>query len=133
MYIQAGVENYRNTGIMLLVYKSLRGTSKCEAIHSFLASKSVDFNNVSCAYFDVKILWLITNFNRRRLAELGVETLPENASPSECVNFTRMSNVPKNELPLIGTKYCRQVVADFEESNTAYIHCNGQEFILKSG
>ena len=114
MNLHVGTEHYRNTFVALDCYKSLRGTSKVEALHSVLDRKVYASTSMRNLLFDAHLHWHITNYNRERLRSLGrTDVLPDGVSPSEVVP-ARVSIVKRTPL-LFGFGYYDQVLREFNE------------------
>ena len=54
--VQTGTANYCNTGHEIPTHQSLRGTSRCEALHSVCDSSFCIFKNYCSALYDVHCL-----------------------------------------------------------------------------
>jgi hypothetical protein len=114
MNLHVGTEHYRNTFVGLDRYKSLRGTSKVEALHAVLDRKVYASTSMRNLFFDAHLHWHITNYNRERLRSLGrTDVLPDGVSPSEVVP-ARVSIVETTPL-LFGFGYYDQVLREFNE------------------
>ena len=113
MNLEMGQAYYRGTNILLDFFKSLRGSSRVEAIHSVLDRKVYASSNMREMLFDARLHWHLTNYNRERLRSLGRETLPGGVSPSE-VNPNRISIVESTTL-LFGFGYFHRIMTEFDE------------------
>lgn len=83
MNLSTGESNYRGTGIYLPTYKSGRGSSKVEAVHSVVDRGLYNFNNIRQIVFDARAMWKLTNYNRERTRNMGQEALPDSIAACE--------------------------------------------------
>ena len=83
MIVSTGSRNYRNTGQMLDTYKSTRGTSCVEVLHSVMDKTMYTFNRIRQMVFDARALWKIIHYNRARLRAMEKVCIPDGVSPSE--------------------------------------------------
>lgn len=106
MNVSTGSSEYRDTGISLPTYRSLRGTSKVEAVHSVADRATYTFNNIRQIVFDARVHWKLTNYNRGRLRDMDKDALPDSIAPSEvdCTNI-----VPTTSLKF-GFDYCHHTL-----------------------
>ncbi|KAL9189375.1 hypothetical protein ACHAXT_009050 [Thalassiosira profunda] len=111
MNVAVGEVNYRNTGVMLMEYKSLRGTNGNEAMHSVMDRKMYATNHIRKLYFDAKAHWNITHYNRVRLGDMGKEVLPHGVAPHE---DDSIAIVASTDL-LFGFAYCDSVLKAKED------------------
>ena len=123
MNVQTGVANYRDTGIYLPTFMSLRGSSKVEALHAVMDRVFYAVNNVRQLLFDARAHWSITNYNRARLEKLGLPALPPGVAPSES-DASTINIVPHTDLRF-GFDYCQHVLQDLEQS----IHMSALEMV----
>ena len=83
MIVSLGLQNYRNSGQMLEAYKSNRGTSCVEVLHSVMDKTMYIFNRIRQMVFDARAMWKITHYNRARLRAMGKPCIADGVSPSE--------------------------------------------------
>lgn len=110
-YVQVGEADYRNTGVVLPVYKSLRGTSKVESLHSTLDRAFYSMRNFRTKVFDARASWHIANYNRRRLVALGKNAIPCGVAPSEDDDAVLAPPEAATKL-LLGFEYARATMGD---------------------
>ena len=80
-YVKVGTINFHSTGHHLAHYRSLRGTSKVEAVHSVLDRTFYSQRGIGTEVFDARLGWWILGYNRRRLRTLGKKVPPDSMSP----------------------------------------------------
>ena len=80
-YVKVGTINFHLTGHHLTHYRSLRGTSKVEAVHSVLDRTFYSQRGIGTEVFDARLGWWILGYNRRRLRTLGKKVPPDSMSP----------------------------------------------------
>ena len=110
MNVKTGESNYRNTGITLPTYQSLRGSSKVEVVHSVTDRAMYTFNNIRQITFDARVHWKITNYNRQRMRDMNKFALPDSVAPSE---VDHCNIVPSTTLRF-GFDYCHYVMEKTE-------------------
>jgi hypothetical protein len=120
MHAQTGEANYRNTGTHLPTYKSMRGTSKCEAVHSVAEKLMHAFNNIREVTYDARMEWMIINYNRKILRRMSKPALPESVAPSEVSQATCPPIVPSTDF-LFGYQYYHRVKEDLEDEIQAAV------------
>lgn len=76
-YVKVGTINFHSTGHHLTHYRSLRGTSKVEAVHSVLDRTFYSQRGIGTEFFDARLGWWILGYNRRRLRTLGKKVPPD--------------------------------------------------------
>eukprot|EP00956_Cyclotella_meneghiniana_P042009 scaffold248301_cov116-Cyclotella_meneghiniana.AAC.1 len=106
MNLCTGTADYRRTGFTLPTYKSLRGSSKVEAVHSVADRGMYTSQNIRQIVFDARMFWKMTNLNRGMLRRLGRSALPDSVSPLE---VDGCDIVEKTDL-MFGFEYCRHVL-----------------------
>lgn len=87
-YVQVGSVDYHNTGHQLTHYKSLRGTSKVEAVHSVLDRTFYGSRGIGTEVFDARLGWWIVGYNRRRLRAVGRKVPPDAMPPKVLFSIT---------------------------------------------
>ena len=80
-YVRVGTINFHSTGHHLVHYRSLRGTSKVEAVHSVLDRNFYTQRGIGMELFDARLGWWILSYNRRRLRALGKKIPPDSMPP----------------------------------------------------
>ncbi|KAF4730048.1 hypothetical protein FOZ62_023899, partial [Perkinsus olseni] len=110
-YVQVGEADYRNTGVVLPLYKSLRGTSKVESLHSTLDRAFYSMRNFRTKVFDARASWHIANYNRRRLMALGKSAIPCGVAPSEDDDAVLAPPEAATKL-MLGFEYARAAMGD---------------------
>ena len=87
-YVKVGTINYHSTGHHLDHFRSLRGTSKVEAVHSVLDRVFYTQRGIGSEVFDARLGWWTIAYNRRRLRALGMKVPPDTMSPKVCIFAT---------------------------------------------
>ena len=80
-YVRVGSVNFHNTGHHLDHYRSLRGTSKVEAVHSVLDRTFYGTRGICTEVFDARLGWWVLGYTRRRLRALGKKVPPDVMPP----------------------------------------------------
>ena len=80
-YARVGSVNFHSTGHHLSHYRSLRGTSKVEAVHSVLDRTFYSQRGIGIEVFDARLGWWLLGYNRRRLRALGKKVPPDTMPP----------------------------------------------------
>ena len=80
-FVKVGTINFHSTGHHLVHYRSLRGTSKVEAVHSVLDRNFYTQRGIGTEVFDARLGWWILAYNRRRLRALGKRVPPDSIPP----------------------------------------------------
>ncbi len=83
-FVKVGTINYHTTGHHLDHYRSLRGTSKVEAVHSVLDRTFYSQRGIGMEVFDARLGWWLIGYNRRRLRALGKKLPPDTMPPKVC-------------------------------------------------
>ena len=73
--MKVGTINYHSTGHHLDHFRSLRGTSKVEAVHSVLDRVFYTQRGIGTEVFDARLRWWTIAYNRRRLRALGKKVM----------------------------------------------------------
>ncbi len=84
-YVRVGTINFHSTSHQLEHYRSLRGTSKLEAVHSVLDRNFYTQRGIGMEIFDARLGWWILSYNRRRLRALGKKIPPDTMPPKVCL------------------------------------------------
>lgn len=87
-FVKVGTINYHSTGHHLDHYRSLRGTSKVEAVHSVLDRTFYSQRGIGSVVFDARLGWWILGYNRRRLRALGKKVPPDSMPPKVYTHLT---------------------------------------------
>lgn len=66
-YVKVGEVDFHKTGVKLTEYRSLRGTSKVEALHSVMARSFYTTNGLAREVYNGRLSWTISRYNRNRL------------------------------------------------------------------
>ena len=106
MNVSTGSSNYRGSGVSLPTYRSARGSSKCEVVHSVVDRGMYTYNNVRQITFDARLHWKITNMNRELARKLDKPALPDSVAPSEVEN----ANIVSKTSLRFGFDYCHRVL-----------------------
>ncbi len=83
-YVRIGTINFHSTGHQLVHYRSLRGTSKVEAVHSVLDRNFYTQRGIGMEIFDARLGWWILSYNCRCLRALG-KIPPDTMPPKVCL------------------------------------------------
>ena len=109
--------NFRNSGVELQAWTSLRGTSRVEVWHSVCAKSFACLSGISQRTYDARIGWLLLRYNRRRQSQHGLKVPPE-ALPPRTVYLQGQGShlypdwrlaVNDDHLPKIGFRYAYHV------------------------
>ncbi|KAF4649112.1 hypothetical protein FOL47_002421, partial [Perkinsus chesapeaki] len=119
-YRKIGSINYKNGPVELSEYRSLRGTSRVESIHSVMAKAFGPMNALAATVYDCRLSWLISSYNRRRQLALNMKVPPVSVTPRDIELFIASGALDPNKfpdytlaspdcasLPLIGFEYGR--------------------------
>ena len=87
-FVKVGTINYHSTGHHLDHYRSLRGTSKVEAVHSVLDRTFYSQRGIGSVVFDARLGWWILGYNHRRLRALGKKVPPDSMPPKVYTHLT---------------------------------------------
>ncbi|KAF4650172.1 hypothetical protein FOL47_001398 [Perkinsus chesapeaki] len=89
--------------------RSLRGTSKVEAVHSCLSRSFTSFRNFRTEVFDARASWFVANYNRRRLKDIGRKAIPCGVAPVELPGEVGLAPEEASANLLLGFEYARAV------------------------
>ena len=99
-YVKVGSVNYHSTGHHLQHYRSLRGTSKVEAVHSILDHTFYSQHDIGTEVFDARLGWWILAYNRHRLCALGKKVPPDSMPPKVLFDVLNSVKSVASILPL---------------------------------
>lgn len=130
-YVAIGERPFGKTGIQLVEYKSLRGTSKVEALHSYLAKMFYLYNNMNAEVFDYRLFLAVIKYNRHRQQQIGKRVPPDHMMASEVEmmgadavkalypDFSLVEDSIHVPLPITGVGYALQQNAKVQDQTTA--------------
>ena len=111
--VQHGTANYRNTGMVMPIYRSIQGTSRCETAHSLFAHAMHVHKNYRTIIYNYRSLWTVTNFNRNKLKGLGKHALDKGVAPKE--SFSHVQLNPASDMHF-EFDYLHKVLSDTDKT-----------------
>ncbi|KAF4718363.1 hypothetical protein FOZ63_020997 [Perkinsus olseni] len=130
-YRAVGSVQFKGGEKRLIEYRSLRGTSKNECIHSVMTKAFASWNGLTAVVYDCRLSWIISRYNRRRMLFLEKKVPPVAltardvemfiaAGALKAEDFPDYSLAHKDsEVPLVGFEYGQQCNSDIAASDIA--------------
>ncbi|KAF4654217.1 hypothetical protein FOL47_010087 [Perkinsus chesapeaki] len=83
-FVRVGTRLYRGIqGLEVPHYRSLRGSSRCETVHSVLDRTYYSIRSVSGAVFDARLWYLVIRYNRNIMLRLNKDVPPPHLMPRD--------------------------------------------------